>query len=127
MQVSPLIIQHKVDKVADIRVTAFGNKIFGHQIVHTDPSRSTNLDWRTHSLGELGYKRCTPPHNVREKILLFMKEVGIKFGAFDFCLDKAGDWVFLEVNPSGQFAWLEIATGDPLIDVLIDLLLEKGN
>ena len=33
-----------------------------------------------------------------------------------------GEWVFLEVNPGGQYGWIESCTGAPLTSVLADLL-----
>lgn len=36
-----------------------------------------------------------------------MSELQLKFGAFDFIVDKDGSWIFLEINPNGQWLWLE--------------------
>jgi glutathione synthase/RimK-type ligase-like ATP-grasp enzyme len=47
----------------------------------------------------------------------------LKFGAIDLILTPAGEYVFLEVNPNGQWAWLDAAV--PGLDIrerLIDLL-----
>jgi len=35
-----------------------------------------------------------------------MRETGHTFGRLDFLRDKEGLW-FLELNPNGQFAWLD--------------------
>jgi hypothetical protein len=32
-----------------------------------------------------------------------MSELGLLFGAFDFILTPSGDYVFLEVNPCGEW------------------------
>lgn len=51
-----------------------------------------------------------------------MSLFNLKYSAMDFVVDKNETWYFIENNPNGQFAWLEIANGDKLIDSLIDLL-----
>jgi glutathione synthase/RimK-type ligase-like ATP-grasp enzyme len=122
IRVSPFIIQKSIEKVNDIRLTVFGQTVFAYKITTSDSSKSIMMDWRKHEPQELTYLRCEPPASLMKSIYNFMNRLNILYGAFDFCLSKNGDWTFLEVNPSGQFAWLELATGDPLIDALIDLL-----
>ena len=36
-----------------------------------------------------------------------LEDLELKFGAFDFIVDEEDNWVFLEVNPNGQWQWLE--------------------
>ena len=71
---------------------------------------------------ELVYERIDPPDNVTQSIFNFMDCLELHFGAFDFSLSTKGDWIFLEVNPNGQFGWLELITKDKLYDSLIKLL-----
>ncbi len=46
---------------------------------------------------------------------------GIKFGAFDFILTPDNQLVFLEINPNGQWYWIEKLTGLPITDKLVTL------
>jgi pyruvate carboxylase len=43
-----------------------------------------------------------------------MRSLGLRFGALDFLVTPEGEWVFLEVNPNGQRAFVEQATGLPI-------------
>ncbi len=36
-----------------------------------------------------------------------MRSLGLAFGALDFIRTPEGEWVFLEVNPNGQWLWLD--------------------
>jgi glutathione synthase/RimK-type ligase-like ATP-grasp enzyme len=45
-----------------------------------------------------------------------MKRLGLEFGALDFIVTETGVWYFLEVNPSGQWLWIEDLTGLPIAD-----------
>jgi ABC-type multidrug transport system fused ATPase/permease subunit len=55
--------------------------------------------------------------------LALVKNFNLEFGAIDLILTPQGEYVFLEINPSGQFAWVETLTKLPLVDTLADLLL----
>lgn len=44
------------------------------------------------------------------------------FGAFDFAVTSDGEWVFLEVNPNGQWAFVEQVTGLPIAAAIADAL-----
>jgi hypothetical protein len=39
-------------------------------------------------------------------------------------VSPSGAWTFLEINPGGQYGWIEDATGLPITDALADLLAE---
>ncbi|MYW03811.1 hypothetical protein GT354_37130 [Streptomyces sp. SID3343] len=53
-----------------------------------------------------------------------MARMGLFFGAFDFAVRPDGEWVFFEVNPSGQWHWLVRRTGLPLVEAMADALQE---
>ena len=52
----------------------------------------------------------TPPE-VEHAVLAFARQSGLAYGSFDFAVDNEGRWWFLEVNPNGQWLWIEHATG----------------
>jgi hypothetical protein len=41
---------------------------------------------------------------------------------FDFAVTPDGDWVFLELNPNGQWGWIEDHTGLAITSAMADLL-----
>ncbi len=43
-----------------------------------------------------------------------MGTLRLRYGALDFAVDGADRWWFLEVNPNGQWLWIEQATGQPI-------------
>ncbi len=52
-----------------------------------------------------------------------MNRLGLRFGALDFLVTPDGEWYFLEINPNGQWAWIEQETGLPISDAIADALL----
>src|SRR5690606_17659921 len=68
-------------------------------------------------------ERIDLPASVSDLCLAMMRELGIVAGAFDFIVDEAGHWIFLEVNPVGQFAFLELWCPDlPVMSLFCDFL-----
>jgi D-alanine-D-alanine ligase-like ATP-grasp enzyme len=54
------------------------------------------------------------PDEIEEKLLELKRRLGLVFGAIDMRLTPRGDYVFLEINPAGQFMYIEVATRQPM-------------
>jgi glutathione synthase/RimK-type ligase-like ATP-grasp enzyme len=54
-----------------------------------------------------------------------MTELNLRFGAIDFILDESGEYVFLEINPNGQWAWIERKTGYKISSEIVNLLVNE--
>ncbi len=103
---SPTIFQRLLPKKADIRVTVVGTQIFSVAIdSQTDPAAS--IDWRRTQDPDLPHDIINLPRELEGKILRLTKRLGLEFGALDFVLTPQGEFVFLEINPSGQWLWLD--------------------
>ena len=51
-----------------------------------------------------------------------MDAFGLLYGAFDFIVTPEGRHVFLEVNPAGQYLWVEAKTGLQITSAVVDAL-----
>ncbi|MFJ9829367.1 ATP-grasp ribosomal peptide maturase [Streptomyces sp. NPDC101160] len=112
------LFQERIDKSADVRVTVIGDKVF---CVRID---SDLLDWRT-DYSRLTYTVVDPPPGITEALHAYLAHFRLVFGAFDFAIDRHGQWWFLECNSSGQWAWMEPETGLPMVAAMADLLERK--
>jgi hypothetical protein len=63
-----------------------------------------------------------PPERVITGVRRLTDGFGLVFGALDFVITPSEEWVLLEVNPTGQYGFIERATGVPLTAQLADLL-----
>ncbi|MGY4099301.1 hypothetical protein ACW2Q0_07035 [Nocardia sp. R16R-3T] len=63
------------------------------------------------------------PASVSKSLATLMGALGLSFGVLDLRLGLDGEYYFLEVNPQGQFAYLEIKTGLPMFRSLANLLV----
>lgn len=115
---APLIVQERVDGL-DIRATVFGDRVFGAALSGPLPPGVTDwkvdLDarWDGHDL----------PFEVEHRLVELVRRLGIASGCIDLRRQADGDYTFFEVNPSGQFLFVEHETGQPLTQALADLLL----
>ncbi|MCL6297551.1 hypothetical protein [Streptomyces kronopolitis] len=98
-------------------------QIFAAEI-HAD-SEAGRIDWRSDYASHT-YKTCDPPPEVATGVLHMLDQLGLPYGAFDFVVTPERQWQFLEVNPSGQYGFIEQATGLPITAAICDYLEGAG-
>ena len=76
----------------------------------------------------LDYSITAVDSSIEEFCLAMLDALGLQFGAFDFIVDTSGELYFLEVNPNGQWYWLEDKTGALISDAIVSILksTQKG-
>lgn len=114
------LFQRWVPKQRECRVIAIGEQITAAAI--TAGSTASYVDYRT-DYPSLSYDLIEPPAQVIAGIRRLLDDLGLVYGALDFVITPESDWVFLEINPGGQFGFVEQATGSPLTEQLADLLM----
>ncbi|MFF0625530.1 ATP-grasp ribosomal peptide maturase [Streptomyces sp. NPDC004296] len=113
------LFQEWVPKAYEVRLTVVDDRIFAAEI-HAG-SDAGRIDWRS-DYDSHTYRICEPPDDVAAGVLRMLDQLGLPYGAFDFVISPAGDWHFLEVNPSGQYGFIEQATGLPITAAIGDYL-----
>jgi glutathione synthase/RimK-type ligase-like ATP-grasp enzyme len=124
VQIAPCIFQERIVRKADIRVTVVGDKIFAAAISLCGKSRADDVDWRAASADDLHYELHRLPAITARLCRRMLKQLGLRYGCFDFLLTPDGRYVFLEVNPSGQWGWIEHEIGVPITNAIARLLIE---
>jgi ATP-grasp ribosomal peptide maturase len=117
------LFQEWVPKAYEVRLTSVGRRIFAAEI-HAG-SDAGYVDWRS-DYDSHTYRICDPPHDVAAGVLRMLDRLGLPYGAFDFVVTPEGEWRFLEVNPSGQYGFIEQATGLPITAAICDYLEGTG-
>ncbi|MFI0544910.1 MvdC/MvdD family ATP grasp protein [Streptomyces sp. WSLK1-3] len=121
----PLIIQAYVPKRLELRVTVVGERLFAAEI-HSQRSNRARHDWRRYDQGTTRYAVHGLPPDVEDRCRRLVARLGLRYGAIDLVLTPDGRYVFLEINPSGQWLWIEDATGMPISEAVCDLLLSTA-
>jgi glutathione synthase/RimK-type ligase-like ATP-grasp enzyme len=118
LALSPAIYQECIAGERHLRISVFGEHCAAALV------EAEALDWR----GDLTVPFS--PHALdsalERRLVATLRELGLVMGIFDLKLDRAGEPVFLEVNPQGQFLFVEGLCGLPLGDALATFLVEQA-
>lgn len=121
IRLTPGVFQQFVPKAYELRVTVVGPRLFSAKI-DSQSRAETKVDWRHLPFEADG--AVDLPLDIEAKIHAFMKAFGLVYGAFDFIVTPEGRHVFLEVNPAGQYMWIESKLGLPITAALADALCD---
>lgn len=117
----PVILQQEIPKRFDIRVTVVGDKVFSASI-DSQATADTEVDWRCTSDADLPHCVYELPAAVAAQCVAVTRKLGLRFGALDFVLDPEGQLWFLEINPNGQWGWIQTRTGQPIAAAIVSEL-----
>jgi len=122
MRYAPVILQEYVPKKLELRITVVGSRVFAAQI-DSQASRRTKHDWRHYDNERATYASHALPAAAEALCARLVRSLGLEFGAIDMVLTPSGEYIFLEINPSGQWGWIEDLTGLPISSAIAELLM----
>ncbi|MFE1955844.1 ATP-grasp ribosomal peptide maturase [Streptomyces sp. NPDC059524] len=109
----PTLLQRRVRKVADIRLTVVGDRLFAARARSEPQAEEADeavVDVRFNDTAG-PWRPVHVPRRVADGVHAYLTRAQLAYGAFDFAEDADGIWWFLECNQSGQFGFVEIETG----------------
>jgi len=119
---SPMVFQELIPKRRELRVAFVGDRLFAGSIQAGESARG-QVDWRLAEPAEVSWQAAGVPREVARKLAVLMSRLGLVYGAIDLIETPTREWVFLEVNPGGEWGMLERDLGYPISDALADALL----
>lgn len=117
-ELTPCIFQEQIKKEYELRVTVVGEKVFA-AAVDSQQDDETQIDWRRK---RLKFRAVTIPDELTSKCVRLVKNLNLQFGAIDLIKTPDGGYYFLEINPNGQWVWIETDTGLEISEALITIL-----
>ena len=117
---APVIFQEHVQAEIDLRVTIVGDLVFAAEIASGETAY--RVDYRM-TMDKAAMRPHELPEALQAQLLAFMGELGLIYGAIDLRLTPTGDYVFLEVNPAGQWLFIEERTGLPITEAVAARLI----
>ena len=115
------LFQEKIEKAFEVRITVVGNHLFAAAI-HSH-AEAAQTDFRA-SYSDLTYTIYPLPPKIATFCLDLTRSFDLAYGAIDVAVTPDGEYVFFEINASGQYQWIEHSTGLPITEALVDQLLE---
>lgn len=105
----PVLFQQRIEKRVDVRIVAVDDSMVATTLSAKDVDGSQQLDIRRDNMRHVEYAPVAIPDSVANCIRVLMAQYRLRFSAMDFAIDTDGRWVFFEINPNGQWAWLDLA------------------
>lgn len=102
----PALFQQYVEKKYELRIFYLKGRFYA-MAIFSQASEATKLDFRNNVEGKPN--RCVPyklPREIEQKIDAVMRQINMNCGSIDMIVTPENEYVFLEVNPVGQFQWV---------------------
>ncbi len=118
VHVTAHLLQEHIPKKFEVRVVVIGRQIFAAEI------HSPHLDFRQ-EYHTITYEVHQLPEDIQKKVLNLVRQFDLQFSSMDMLVTHEGEYVFLDLNPNGQFMWLQHHLLDrlPLKEAMADLLV----
>lgn len=121
---NPIVLQRYIPKSFEVRYTVVGHQHFACKI-DSQRSKRANIDWRRYDIPNTPHAAIEAPQDIQEKVTRLMQALNLNYGALDFIVTPEQDWYFLEINPMGQWLWIEALSGLNISDAMIQFLTQQ--
>lgn len=120
---APTLFQEYIPKDVELRVTVVRDRVFAAEI-HSQANDKTKDDWRRTSPEHIPHRVHKLPEQIQNQCVSLVRYLGLEFGAIDMIKTPHGHYVFLEINPNGQWLWIEEFTGLPIASTIAEALMK---
>jgi hypothetical protein len=120
LTLAPVVFQENMAPARHYRVTVVGPRVFSVRLEFEE----SVLDWRL-SAKPPKLIHAALPKNVENAARNLVQEAGLSFSSMDLMV-RDGDYFFLDLNPNGEWAWLERTGGIPIAATIVDYLAREN-
>ncbi|MFA7295553.1 MAG: MvdD family ATP-grasp ribosomal peptide maturase [Dehalococcoidia bacterium] len=123
LALAPVTFQEQVAKRSDVRVTVVGEHVFAAEI-ESQALQESRVDWRAaDDPRRLIHREHDLPAAIASRCRILVQALGLRYGAIDLVRTEDDRYVFLEINPNGEWLWLQDALGWPIAERIAEELL----
>jgi glutathione synthase/RimK-type ligase-like ATP-grasp enzyme len=123
---APCILQEKLKKRAELRVTVVDDQVFAAE-VKLDFLAEVQNDIHRIPLSQLTRKPVMLKREDKSRCISLIKSLGLSYGAIDFLITEDDQLNFLEINPTGDWMWIERETKLPITNAVVNLIKKMGS
>lgn len=118
----PVILQKEIKAAWHLRTVTVGDDVFVSQL------KATELDWRSHLANHDRFFVADPRafSSARAGALRMATAFHLGFTSQDWIADEAGDAWFLDLNPSGQWLFVDPAHNGAITSAIATALLARS-
>jgi len=107
LSVCPTLFQQFVEKDYDVRITVVDSALVAVKLEAKESDGTQRCDIRRNNMVDVIHSPIDLPVHVTAGIWKLVKKYSLRFAAIDMVVSVTGDWLFLEINPNGQWAWID--------------------
>jgi glutathione synthase/RimK-type ligase-like ATP-grasp enzyme len=112
---APMYFQKYIEKKYEYRVTIVGDQVFSCQIDSQKAKKAaTKIDWRAYDIENTPHYSVELPESLNGKLLHLARNNNLNYCAIDLIEDVNGQYWGLDINPMGQYLWIEDLTDAPI-------------
>lgn len=118
VRVMPCYFQELIERQYELRINIVGNYVWTMAIYSND---KTIIDYRSDP-ASVTYSPIILPDRIKDLCIKLTRSLDLIMSNIDMLVTEDGEYYFLEINPCGQWAWVEQETGLPLCTAIVDQL-----
>jgi ATP-GRASP peptide maturase of grasp-with-spasm system len=100
----PSLVMEKIEKRSEIRSFYLDGKFYS-MLIMSQSSEQTSVDFRKYNIKKPNRTELFAlPVLIEEKLTNIFNELDLNSGSVDMIVDRDGNYVFLEINPVGQYS-----------------------
>ena len=113
----PNLVVERISVVAEVRVVAVADRLFGFGLQRSSDAADYRMDE-----DDQGWQCWDLPEPLARRLLRTVLALNLDLAAFDLAWDGEKYW-FLEVNPNGEYAWLDRLVDGGITAAVAELLV----
>ena len=125
MAYAPCILQERLSKKEELRVTIVGDRVFAVEIDSQSTTHGKE-DINRSSKSELPKKSVVLDEKTNKRCIALVESFGLKYAALDLVMDKNEVLYFLDLNPTGDWWWMKHPISLSITKSLVDLIEDLG-
>jgi hypothetical protein len=118
----PTLFQQLIAKRSDVRITILDDAIHAVMLIAREADGSQRCDVRRNNMDDVTYEAVTLPPDIQAKLKTLMAQYNLRFAAIDMAVGVDDRWYFFEINPNGQWAWLDLVAGMNIAGAFVEAL-----
>lgn len=124
LELAPVTLQRRLQKAMEARVVVVDQRVFAAGI-DSQALPSAQVDWRREADALMPlFRPIELPERIADGLVALNAAMGLRYGSADLVLTPEDEWVFLEINPGGEWSWIQRYAGFDVAGALADALLE---
>jgi RimK-like ATP-grasp domain len=108
LSLCPTLFQEKVEKLCDVRINVIDQAVIATAIYSSAQENLQDIDIRRNNMSGVRYETIKLPSSLEGSLLKLCRSYKLRFAAIDMAITTDAKWVFFEINPNGQWAWLDL-------------------